>query len=67
MRLNVKLFLVLLVAGVAGIASCTKEKLQHEVLSPEQLVSGRLSGTWASPSSMVTPDNVPPEVFGGFR
>jgi hypothetical protein len=67
MRLNVKLFLVLLVAGIAGMTSCTKGKLQHEVLGPEQLVSGRLVGTWASPSSMVTPDNVPPEVFGGMR
>ena len=67
MKLNVKLFVVLFVAGIAGMGSCTKEKLQHEVLSPEQLVSGRLAGTWASPSSMVTPDNVPPEVFGGMR
>ncbi|MBN8856784.1 MAG: hypothetical protein J0H29_00265 [Sphingobacteriales bacterium] len=67
MKLNVKLFLVLLVAGIAGMASCTKDKLQHEVLSPEQLVSGRLAGTWATPSNMVTPDNVPSEVFGGMR
>lgn len=67
MKLNVKLFVVLLVAGIAGMASCTKEKLRHEMLSPEQLVSGRLAGTWASPGNMVTPDNVPPEVFGGMR
>lgn len=67
MKLNVKLFLVLLVAGIAGVVSCKKDKLTHEVLSPEQLVSGRLAGTWASPSNMVTPDNVPQEIFGTMR
>jgi hypothetical protein len=67
MRLNLKLFLVLLLAGIAGLISCTKDKLRHEVLSAEQLVSGRLAGTWANPGNIVTPDNVPPEVFGGMR
>lgn len=67
MRLNAKFLLVLLVAGIAGAASCTKDKLKHEVLNPEQLVSGRLAGTWAIPSNVITPDNVPPEVFGGMR
>ncbi|HTN06003.1 hypothetical protein [Agriterribacter sp.] len=67
MRLNAKILLVLLVAGITGAASCTKDKLKHEVLDPEQLVSGRLAGTWAHPSNIVTPDNVPPEVFGGMR
>ena len=67
MRLNTKFLLVLLVAGIAGAASCTKDKLKHEVLNPDQLVSGRLAGTWAIPSNVITPDNVPPEVFGGMR
>jgi len=67
MRLNVKILLLLLVAGLTGAASCTKDKLKHEVPDPEQLVSGRLSGTWATPSNMVTPGNVPSEVFGGMR
>ena len=67
MKLNVKLFLVLLLAGIAGFTSCTKDKLRHEVASAEQLVSGRLAGTWANPSNIVTPDNVPPEVFGTMR
>lgn len=67
MRLNTKFLFVLLVVGVVGITSCTKEKLKHEVLAPEQLVSGRLAGTWAVPSNIITPDNVPPEVFGGMR
>lgn len=67
MRLNTKLFFMLLVAGITGVTSCTKEKLKHEVLNPEQLVSGRIAGTWAVPGNMITPDNVPPEVFGGMR
>lgn len=67
MRLNAKILLVLLVAGVTGSASCTKDKLKHEVPPPEQLISGRLAGTWASPGNIVTPDNIPPEVFGGMR
>ena len=44
MRLNFKLFLVLLVAGIAGSASCTKDKLRHEALDPEQLVTTDASG-----------------------
>ncbi|HRP54923.1 hypothetical protein [Agriterribacter sp.] len=67
MKLNLKLFLVLLIAGMAGVASCTKDKLRHEVPDPEQLVSGRLAGTWANPGNIVTPDNVPSEVFGTMR
>jgi len=67
MRLNAKLLLVLLVAVIAGVSSCTKDKIQREVPSPEELVSGRLAGTWAVPSSMLTPDNVPPEIFGTMR
>ncbi|MBX2923906.1 MAG: hypothetical protein KF746_17035 [Chitinophagaceae bacterium] len=68
MRLNVKFFLVLLVAGITGLASCRKNVLPpHEVPGEEQLVSGRLSGTWASPSNIVTPENVPAEIFGAMR
>lgn len=67
MRLNAKLLFVLLVAGVTGVVSCTKDKINREVPDPEQLVSGRLAGTWASPSNVVTPNNLPPEVFGAMR
>lgn len=67
MKLNSKFLFVLLLAGIVGVTSCTKEKLKHEVLAPEQLVSGRIAGTWAVPSNIITPDNVPPEVFGGMR
>jgi len=67
MRQNAKILLVLLIAGVTGAASCTKDKLKREVLAPEQLVSGRMVGTWANPSNIVTPNNIPPEVFGAMR
>ncbi|MFT3701739.1 MAG: hypothetical protein QM802_05190 [Agriterribacter sp.] len=67
MRLNAKVILVLLVAGLTGAASCTKDKISHVVPDAEQLVSGRLAGTWASPSNIITPDNLPPEVFGTMR
>lgn len=67
MRLKTKLFLMLVVAAIIGAGSCKKDKLQHEILDQEQLVSGRISGTWAVPSNIVTPDNVPPEVFGAMR
>lgn len=67
MRLNVKLFLLLLVAGVAGMTACKKDLPKHLVPSAEDLVSGRLSGTWAFPGNIITPENVPAEVFGKMR
>lgn len=67
MRLNAKLVLVLLVTVVTGVASCTKDKITRNVPGADELVSGRLAGTWASPSNIVTPDNLPPEVFGAMR
>lgn len=67
MRLNAKFLLVLLVAGIVVTTSCTKERLKHEVPSAEQLVSGRLAGTWAVPSNIITPDNIPSEIFGNMR
>lgn len=67
MRLNAKILLVLVLAGVTGASSCEKDKFNHEVLDAEQLVSGRIAGTWGNPSNIVTPDNLPPEVFGTMR
>ena len=67
MRLNVKFFLMLFVAGTTGLASCKKDVLQREMLTPEQLIAGRLSGTWITPGNIITPDNVPAEVFGTMR
>lgn len=46
--------------------SCREENL-HPIPDPDQLVAGRLSGTWANPSNIVTPEGVPPEVFGAMR
>ncbi len=67
MRLSSTFMFVMLIAGIVTGISCNKDRLQHTVLSPEQLVSGRLSGTWAIPSNIVTPGNVPSEIFGSMR
>lgn len=67
MKLNTKFILVILVSCITILASCTKDKVLHEIAGPEQLAMGRLNGTWASPSNIVTPDGVPAEVFGTMR
>ncbi|MCO5240973.1 MAG: hypothetical protein M9904_13065 [Chitinophagaceae bacterium] len=67
MRLNVKFFLVLLIAGVMGLSSCTKDRLRHEMPDKELLLAGRFDGTWTTPGNIVTPGNVPAEVFGTMR
>lgn len=67
MKSRIRFFLVLLVAGVAGLTSCKKDVVRHQVLSREQLVAGRMDGTWTNPSNIVTPENVPPDVFGNMR
>jgi hypothetical protein len=48
--------------------SCSKEVLRPDVLlTGDQLTAGRIDGTWASPSNIVTPATVPAEVFGTMR
>lgn len=56
------LFLLLII----GLSSCKDDSLVTS-LDPEQLVSGRLGGTWANPTHIVTPEGVPAEVFGAMR
>jgi hypothetical protein len=56
----------LLMMLVMGLGSCEDEDLK-KTLDAEQLVSGRIGGTWASPSHIVTPEGVPPEIFGAMR
>lgn len=67
MRLNVKFFVILFIAGITGVTSCKKDIPQHNIPKEEDLVAGRISGTWAAPTSIVTPANVPPDVFGKMR
>jgi hypothetical protein len=63
-----KIFTVLLAfAGLAMLSSCAKDVMRPDPLSGDLLTSGRLDGTWTTPTNMVTPDNVPNEIFGAMR
>jgi hypothetical protein len=67
-KLNLKSWWwLLLIAGIGGLASCKKESLQQSGLNKEQLVAGRLDGTWTTPTNIITPENVPAEIFGTMR
>ncbi len=65
MKLTIKSGLLLLLM-LAGLSAC-KEEVFPVGLDAEQLVAGRLDGTWAKPTNIVTPDEVPAEVFGAMR
>lgn len=66
-RLNFKAFLpALLVLLVLGLNSCQDDPIVT-TLDQEQLVPGRLGGTWAKPTKIMTPEGVPAEVFGTMR
>ncbi|MFC3198734.1 hypothetical protein ACFOET_14020 [Parapedobacter deserti] len=69
MNLNLKAGIMVLLAGVigCGMSACKKDAIRQHGLDAEQLVAGRLDGTWANPSSIITPDDVPAEVFGAMR
>ncbi|WP_146202300.1 hypothetical protein [Dyadobacter jejuensis] len=58
--------LALVMLAVLGLSAC-KEDAIVTTLDPEQLVAGRLGGTWAKPTNIVTPEGVPSEVFGAMR
>ncbi|RYF26633.1 MAG: hypothetical protein EOO42_01005 [Flavobacteriales bacterium] len=64
---NLRINLILVLALMLGLSSCTKETLQPDSLTGDQLTAGRLDGTWASPTAIVTPETVPAEVFGAMR
>lgn len=68
-KFNFKSVVMLLGAFVllAGLSSCAKEMLRPDVLSGDQLISGRLDGTWTKPTNMITPAGVPQDVFGAMR
>lgn len=56
--------LALLVLMTLG--SC-QEEVVPDALDPAELVAGRLAGTWGKPTKIITPENVPAEVFGAMR
>jgi len=61
--LSLMLILVVMVLG----ASCEKEMIDRTVPNPKQLLAGRLMGTWGNPANIITPTDVPPDVFGDMR
>lgn len=66
-RLNFKSNLIaLLVLVVIGLSGC-KDDVQVGTLDAELLTPGRIGGTWAKPTNIVTPGGVPTEVFGAMR
>jgi hypothetical protein len=62
MRLKLKSVFVIIFAltGISGMSSCQKDILRPGKLNAEQLIAGRLDG-------IVTPENVPKEIFGSMR
>lgn len=68
-RSNLRAIVMVLAALilVAGASSCSKEMLRPDSLSGDQLIAGRLDGTWAAPRDIVTPATVPADVFGAMR
>jgi hypothetical protein len=58
--------IALCVLIVIGLSAC-KDDVVVGSLDAEQLVAGRIGGTWAKPSNIVTPAGVPAEVFGAMR
>lgn len=50
-----------------AFGSCEKDLVRDHGLDAEQLVAGRLDGTWGDPTAIVTPDDIPGEIFGGMR
>ncbi|MBE8722622.1 hypothetical protein [Sphingobacterium pedocola] len=58
---------VLLLTVLLWGSSCEKDLINGTVGNPEQLLAGRISGTWAKPVQIITPTEVPAEVFGDMR
>lgn len=65
LRFKASLMALLVLVGV-GLNSCKDDALVT-TLDGEQLVAGRIGGTWAKPTNIVTPAGVPAEVFGSMR
>lgn len=58
--------MALLVLIAIGLNSCKDDALVTQ-MDAELLTPGRLGGTWAKASNIVTPTGVPAEVFGTMR
>ena len=47
--------------------SCKEDIISEHGLDAEQLIAGRIDGTWANPTDIVVPDSLPDEIFGDMR
>lgn len=47
--------------------SCKDDIISEHGLDAEQLLAGRIDGTWANPTNIVVPDSLPDEIFGDIR
>lgn len=54
-------------ALVLAFQSCKDESIIEHGLDAEQLAAGRIAGSWGSPSNIITPNNLPDEIFGDMR
>ncbi|GGC23824.1 hypothetical protein GCM10011386_14750 [Parapedobacter defluvii] len=57
----------LVVVCCLALGACEKDLVRDHGLNAEQLVAGRLDGTWGDPTAIVTPDDIPGEIFGNMR
>ncbi len=47
--------------------ACKEDAITEHGLDSDQLTAGRIAGVWENPSNIITPDDVPEEVFGEMR
>jgi hypothetical protein len=60
--------LALLVLLAVGLTSCEEDiDMPGTAMDGGLLAAGRVGGTWAKPTNIVTPTGVPAEVFGAMR
>ncbi len=59
--------IILLMGLLVAFNACREESISMSTLDAEQLIAGRIDGTWTDPSNIVTPSSVPPEIFGNMR
>lgn len=65
LKLSIAMLSIVMLAG--ALNSCQDESIIEHGLDAEQLVAGRIAGTWSLPTDIVTPGNVPTAIFGNMR
>ena len=61
------LFMSLAVLLLLSLVGCKKDLISGVALDQEQLIAGRLAGTWAKPTQVLVPEQVSDQVFGDMR